>query len=107
MSQIRFPFVKGSENSGIMKVHANFLFWKLFFKIEKKKPATDFRFSRGRKTSCPLMHALLHTQEVDLLSVLQEKYNHKPLSFRFIYGHCLFLPGKLNNLNIFADKYSS
>ena len=59
---VRFPFTRRSENSRPFekhKVHTNFAFVNcyihLFFKIEKRKSATDFRFSRGRKTNGPLI----------------------------------------------------
>ena len=62
--KIRFPFVARSENSwpfDKFKVYANFVFQVVFQKLknEKQKLMTDFRFSGGRKTNGPLIHAFI------------------------------------------------
>ena len=79
VSLLTFLFEKWKKNfPWILNAHANFLFSSLFIKIETRKSAYHFCFSRGRKTNIwPFDTCIItDTQEFDLLSVLPGTYNH-------------------------------
>ena len=57
-SVFRLPRARKTVGTLINLKYMLILFSRLFFKIEKQKSMTDFRFSGGRKTNGPLIHAL-------------------------------------------------